>query len=333
MPAMGMSGGSERRAHHKVTKNTKPAVQPSRAAYRRMSDSVGVAFGHAGKASEGAFSPRQSLDLGRFVNFVTLWCTSLLPPHRRDSLAWHRSRKITFRGIAIFGQKRRPARDLRRGKMLQNVTFRGQPLTLAPQHGMKARHPSRKDLPLSPKPAPTPSAAAPSPAAAAAAPAITPNIIAEHGLTADEYKLILSIMGREPNLTELGIFSVMWSEHCSYKSSKVWLKKLPTTGPAGDPGPGRERRRDRYRRRARRRLQDGEPQPPLLHRALPGRGHRRRRHHARRLHHGRPADRQPERARASAAPTIRRRGTWWPAWSRASAATATAWACPPSAAR
>ncbi|HEY7688642.1 MAG TPA: phosphoribosylformylglycinamidine synthase subunit PurL, partial [Dongiaceae bacterium] len=67
---------------------------------------------------------------------------------------------------------------------------------------------------------------------------ITPNIIAEHGLTADEYKLILSIMGREPNLTELGIFSVMWSEHCSYKSSKVWLKKLPTTGPQVIQGPG-----------------------------------------------------------------------------------------------
>jgi len=95
---------------------------------------------------------------------------------------------------------------------------------------MKARlrTPAPKDSLLSSKPAPTPSAAAPAPAAPAAP--ITPNIIAEHGLTADEYKLILSIMGREPNLTELGIFSVMWSEHCSYKSSKVWLKKLPTTG-------------------------------------------------------------------------------------------------------
>src|SRR5215813_3569578 len=67
---------------------------------------------------------------------------------------------------------------------------------------------------------------------------LTPNVIAEHGLSADEYKLILSILGRAPNLTELGIFSVMWSEHCSYKSSKVWLKKLPTQAPPVIQGPG-----------------------------------------------------------------------------------------------
>src|SRR3546814_8361013 len=53
-----------------------------------------------------------------------------------------------------------------------------------------------------------------------------------------EYALILDIMGREPNLLELGIFSVMWSEHCSYKSSKKWLKTLPTTGPQVIMGPG-----------------------------------------------------------------------------------------------
>src|SRR5215831_7925666 len=67
---------------------------------------------------------------------------------------------------------------------------------------------------------------------------VTPNVIAEHGLTAEEYRLILSILGRPPNLTELGIFSVMWSEHCSYKSSKVWLKKLPTKAPHVIQGPG-----------------------------------------------------------------------------------------------
>ena len=50
-------------------------------------------------------------------------------------------------------------------------------------------------------------------------PAITPEIVAEHGLTPDEYQTVFDIMGREPNMTELGIFSVMWSEHCSYKSS------------------------------------------------------------------------------------------------------------------
>ncbi|HEY0658434.1 MAG TPA: phosphoribosylformylglycinamidine synthase subunit PurL, partial [Pyrinomonadaceae bacterium] len=61
-------------------------------------------------------------------------------------------------------------------------------------------------------------------------PAITPEIVAQHGFTAEEYEKVLQIMEREPSLTELGIFSVMWSEHCSYKSSRVHLKRLPTTG-------------------------------------------------------------------------------------------------------
>ena len=65
-----------------------------------------------------------------------------------------------------------------------------------------------------------------------------PNIIAEHGLTQEEYARAVAILGREPNLTELGIFSVMWSEHCSYKSSKKWLRRLPTTGPRVICGPG-----------------------------------------------------------------------------------------------
>ena len=68
--------------------------------------------------------------------------------------------------------------------------------------------------------------------------AITPEIVAEHGLSQDEYHLILDIMGRVPNLLELGIFSVMWSEHCSYKSSKKWLKTLPTDGSQVIYGPG-----------------------------------------------------------------------------------------------
>ena len=67
---------------------------------------------------------------------------------------------------------------------------------------------------------------------------ITPEIVAEHGLSPDEYSRVLHAMGREPNLTELGIFSVMWSEHCSYKSSRIHLKKLPTTGPQVICGPG-----------------------------------------------------------------------------------------------
>ena len=67
---------------------------------------------------------------------------------------------------------------------------------------------------------------------------LPPNAFAEHGLTREEYDTILEIMGREPNLNELGIFSVMWSEHCSYKSSRVWLKTLPTEGPQVIQGPG-----------------------------------------------------------------------------------------------
>lgn len=73
---------------------------------------------------------------------------------------------------------------------------------------------------------------------ASASPKLTPEIIAEHGLKPDEYQRLLEIMGREPSPTELGIFSVMWSEHCSYKSSRVWLKTLPTSGPQVIQGPG-----------------------------------------------------------------------------------------------
>src|SRR6266705_3325520 len=67
---------------------------------------------------------------------------------------------------------------------------------------------------------------------------VTPQIAAEHGLTAEEYARVKQILGREPNITELGIFSVMWSEHCSYKSSKVHLKRLPTRGKLVVQGPG-----------------------------------------------------------------------------------------------
>src|SRR6266446_1233827 len=67
---------------------------------------------------------------------------------------------------------------------------------------------------------------------------VTPEIAAEHGLTVEEYTRVKQILGREPNITELGIFSVMWSEHCSYKSSKVHLKRLPTRGKLVVQGPG-----------------------------------------------------------------------------------------------
>ncbi|MDF3217759.1 phosphoribosylformylglycinamidine synthase subunit PurL [Mesorhizobium sp. M7A.F.Ca.CA.001.09.2.1] len=67
---------------------------------------------------------------------------------------------------------------------------------------------------------------------------ITPELIASHGLKPDEYQRILDLVGREPSFTELGIFSAMWNEHCSYKSSKKWLRTLPTTGPQVIQGPG-----------------------------------------------------------------------------------------------
>jgi phosphoribosylformylglycinamidine synthase len=68
--------------------------------------------------------------------------------------------------------------------------------------------------------------------------AITADIVREHGLSAAEYEKIKSLMGREPNFVELGVFSVMWSEHCSYKSTRAHLRRLPTTGKAVIQGPG-----------------------------------------------------------------------------------------------
>src|SRR5499426_1558802 len=67
---------------------------------------------------------------------------------------------------------------------------------------------------------------------------ITQDELSQHGLTDSEYQRIVSILKREPSITELGIFSVMWSEHCSYKSSRLHLKKLPTDGPRVLQGPG-----------------------------------------------------------------------------------------------
>src|SRR2546426_12627252 len=71
-----------------------------------------------------------------------------------------------------------------------------------------------------------------------AQPAVTPELVASHGITPDEYQKIVKALGREPNYTELGVFSVMWSEHCSYKSSRHYLKNLPTEGPRVLQGPG-----------------------------------------------------------------------------------------------
>ncbi len=76
------------------------------------------------------------------------------------------------------------------------------------------------------------------PTAPPQSPKITPQLVAEHGFKGDEYDRLLQILGREPSFLELGIFSVMWSEHCSYKSTRFWLKQLPTTGPQVIQGPG-----------------------------------------------------------------------------------------------
>ncbi len=67
---------------------------------------------------------------------------------------------------------------------------------------------------------------------------ITPDVVAEHGLSPDEYERVLKVMGREPNIVELGIFSVMWSEHCSYKTTRKHLRSLPTEAPHVICGPG-----------------------------------------------------------------------------------------------
>jgi len=69
-------------------------------------------------------------------------------------------------------------------------------------------------------------------------PAVTPDLVAQHGLKPDEYQRVLDLIGRAPSFTELGIFSAMWNEHCSYKSSRLHLKKLPTTAPWVIQGPG-----------------------------------------------------------------------------------------------
>ena len=67
---------------------------------------------------------------------------------------------------------------------------------------------------------------------------MTAELIAAHGLSEDEFAQIVRLINRQPNLTELGIFSAMWNEHCSYKSSRVWLRTLPTDGTQVVCGPG-----------------------------------------------------------------------------------------------
>ena len=111
------------------------------------------------------------------------------------------------------------------------------------------------------------------------------------GLTDGERDEVEAILGRPPNHLELALFAVMWSEHCSYKSSRVHLQAAAHRGPPRAGRPGGERRGHRRRRRDRRGHPHREPQPPLGHRALPGRGHRGRGHPPGHLHHGGPAHR------------------------------------------
>ena len=118
---------------------------------------------------------------------------------------------------------------------------------------------------------------------------VTPELLAQHSITADEYDRILAALGRIPSLTELGIYSVMWSEHCSYKSSRVHLKRLPTKSDRVVQGPGENAGIID--------VGDGwacafkieSHNHPSYIEPLPGRGHRRGRHFARHLHHGRAA--------------------------------------------
>src|ERR1700685_4315330 len=88
-----------------------------------------------------------------------------------------------------------------------------------------AQHPTTPNAGVSGTPTPPPAT-------------ITPELLAQHGITPDEYRRITDALGRTPSFTELGIYSVMWSEHCSYKSSKVHLKRLPTRSKLVVQGPG-----------------------------------------------------------------------------------------------
>ena len=167
-----------------------------------------------------------------------------------------------------------------------------------------------------------------------AMPAHSPAVLEQHGLTTDEYDA--DPEGPRPRaqpdraraLLRDVVRALLLQEQPGAPAST-----LPTEGPAGGAGPGGERGGHRHRRRARRRLQDRVAQPPVVHRALPGRGHRRGRHPARHLHHGRAPDRRAQLAalrpprRPEDPPHPRRRGE------RASAATATPSAVRPWAAR
>ena len=97
---------------------------------------------------------------------------------------------------------------------------------------------------------------------------VTKDLIAQHNLSDDEYKKIVEILGREPNLTELGMFSVMWSEHCSYKSFARAFAKVADDGTASGARTGGKCGRGGHRRWLVRGVQDGIAQPSVVHRAV-----------------------------------------------------------------
>ena len=165
------------------------------------------------------------------------------------------------------------------------------------------------------------------------APAITPDLVAAHGLKPDEYERIIKLIGRTPTFTELGIFSAMWNEHCSYKSSRIICATLPTSAPWVIQGPGENAGVIDIGDGHAVDVQDGEPQPSVLYRALPGRGDRCRRHPARCVHHGRAPHRHMNALRFGDPGPSENPASAWRAWWRASAAMAIASGCRPWAGR
>ena len=166
--------------------------------------------------------------------------------------------------------------------------------------------------------------------------AITPELIAQHQLTPDEYRKIVGILGREPNYTELGIFSVMWSEHCSYKSSRLHLKKLPTRGKLVVQGPGENAGIIDIGGGYVIAFKIESHNHPSFIEPFQGAATGVGRHSARHFHHGRAAHRGARfaalrpagRSRDRRAQPPHSEPAWWPA----SRTTAIASACPPWAA-
>jgi phosphoribosylformylglycinamidine synthase subunit PurL len=139
--------------------------------------------------------------------------------------------------------KKSSSAHLRRDKTalnpLQFFHFCGAQISCDARKDLSAARPSAALAPFSLTGlSPITAAIAPLEACPMSEPAITPELVAAHGLKPDEYERLLGIIGRQPTFTELGIFSAMWNEHCSYKSSKKWLRTLPTTGPQVICGPG-----------------------------------------------------------------------------------------------